>query len=283
LPKKKVIEETITMEDYNGQGEEETEVEDDSTVMSEETDKSVGVLGMPDPWWAEQNAKNLKVQEEKHEKLTKALGIPVPERLIKLIRGFSYMDGQSAIRELNRIFGWDCWQTEVKSVTAVKIGEKSLYYAVVGIRVDVPNIGSTYREDVGSNAVNGDSVQAHDTAIKGAVTDAIKRAARQFGEALGLSLYPEPDADATPSTTPVRKSTPRPAVDEEESEDEDDEEEEVKPKAKSKSKAPICDDCGGELTPFGDRTAQEWAVTRKKKYGRVICGFCVSKLKKSGG
>ena len=64
------------------------------------------------------------------------------------------------------------------------------------VRVDVP--GAPSRTDVGFHAVNDDTVEGHETAYKGAVTDALKRALRSFGDQFGNALYGNP-AKRTPA------------------------------------------------------------------------------------
>jgi recombination DNA repair RAD52 pathway protein len=62
------------------------------------------------------------------------------------------------------------------------------YSAVV--RVTVP--GAPSRTDVGFQAVADESPEGHETAYKGAVTDALKRALRSFGDRFGNGLYGDP-------------------------------------------------------------------------------------------
>jgi recombination DNA repair RAD52 pathway protein len=45
------------------------------------------------------------------------------------------------------------------------------------------------RTDLGCQAVAEDASEGHDTACKGAVTDALKRALRSFGDQFGNALY----------------------------------------------------------------------------------------------
>ena len=61
------------------------------------------------------------------------------------------------------------------------------------VRVTVP--GSPSRTDVGFHAVVEETAEGHETAFKGAVTDALKRALRGYGDQFGNSLY----GDAAPS------------------------------------------------------------------------------------
>jgi hypothetical protein len=59
---------------------------------------------------------------------------------------------------------------------------------LVTVRITLLN-GSSH-EDCGSGeGINPSKIQAHDKALKSAVTDAMKRAARHFGERLGNALY----------------------------------------------------------------------------------------------
>ena len=55
------------------------------------------------------------------------------------------------------------------------------------MRVTVP--GSSPRTDVGFHAVTEETVEGHETAFKGCVTDALKRALRGYGEQFGNGLY----------------------------------------------------------------------------------------------
>ena len=58
------------------------------------------------------------------------------------------------------------------------------------VRVTVP--GAPSRTDVGFQPVSDDSAEGHETAYKGAVTDALKRALRSFGDRFGNGLYGDP-------------------------------------------------------------------------------------------
>jgi DNA recombination protein Rad52 len=117
----------------------------------------------------------------------------------------TYMSGESVTRLLNEIFGHDGWCMDVKGIEKVESVTHSsgkfqvAYMATVRItllrptiqqnRVDGGAAAPAYREDVGF----GDSVDkllatAVSHAVKGAVTDALKRAARHFGDRLGNAL-----------------------------------------------------------------------------------------------
>lgn len=107
-----------------------------------------------------------------------------------------YVEGWLAIAEANRIFGFDGWSYTVMSCACVserpraigqaqKEGFGVTYTAQVRVMVD-----GVSREDVGAgHGYDVDCGAAHESAIKEAVTDALKRALRTFGNPFGLALY----------------------------------------------------------------------------------------------
>ena len=107
-----------------------------------------------------------------------------------------YLEGYQAINQANRIFGYGRWGAEVVGPIGYrelgrvdkKTGEVQpvgMYWATVRVQV----AGCAPRSDVGCGFTTDDSPEAHDTAIKAAVTDAMKRALRQFGDQFGNALY----------------------------------------------------------------------------------------------
>lgn len=131
-------------------------------------------------------------------------------------RSFAYVEGHAAIAQGNRIFGYGGWgyelvgdvtYREVKSVDA-RTGEVSvtgMYCATV--RVSVPGVPP--RTDVGCQALAEDTPDGHDTAFKGAVTDALKRSLRSFGDQFGNALYGD-GTEACPA--PGQKESLLPAL-----------------------------------------------------------------------
>ena len=107
-----------------------------------------------------------------------------------------YIEGWHAIAEANRIFGFDGWSYAIKDCKCVserprEIGkDKKPGFGVtytVAVYVDA---GGVRREDVGAgHGYDADCGLAHESAIKEAVTDALKRALRTFGNPFGLALY----------------------------------------------------------------------------------------------
>jgi DNA recombination protein Rad52 len=119
----------------------------------------------------------------------------------------SYLEGWQAIAEANRIFGFDGWQRETIAVQCVAERERTLgssnragwgvtYTARVRIRV-----GDVIREGSGAgHGIDADLGQAHESAIKEAETDAMKRALMTFGNPFGLALYDKQQREVTSST-----------------------------------------------------------------------------------
>ena len=114
----------------------------------------------------------------------------------------SYIPGWHAINEANKIFGYDCWQRETIALECVNASERTIgrdnksgwtvtYTARVRITVftgiSFPNI---IREGCGAgHGIDVDLGQAHESALKEAETDAMKRALMTFGNPFGLALY----------------------------------------------------------------------------------------------
>lgn len=107
-----------------------------------------------------------------------------------------YLEGWHVIAEANRIFGFDAWSYEVVETRCVseaarKIGrdQKDGWGVTYTSKVRVI-IGDIIREDFGAgHGYDLDLGLAHESAIKEAVTDALKRALRTFGNPFGLALY----------------------------------------------------------------------------------------------
>ncbi len=133
--------------------------------------------------------------------VTQALGQPLEPALASQRKGrggksFDYLEGHIVIAQANRIFGYGGWGYElVGDVTLRRIetvnpqtGEVKVeqgYSAPVRVSV----AGALPRTDIGVHPVAEDNFDGHDTAIKGAVTDGLKRAFRSFGAQFGNGFY----------------------------------------------------------------------------------------------
>jgi len=121
-------------------------------------------------------------------------------------RGVSYIEGWKAIEEANRIFGFDSWTRETTELRLVAEREREIGAAkkpgwgvsyVAKVRVVVFAADTlVIREGVGAgHGIDVDCGQAHESAIKEAETDAMKRALMTFGNPFGLALYDKEQAN----------------------------------------------------------------------------------------
>ena len=131
--------------------------------------------------------------------VTDRLGQPLDASLVSQRRGrgnrtVSYLEGRTVIDQANRIFGHGGWGHEVVGDVTLRdldqvntqTGEVRRIRAYSAtVKVTVP--GAPPRTDVGFQPVADETVEGHETAYKGAVTDALKRALRTFGAQFGNS------------------------------------------------------------------------------------------------
>ena len=133
-------------------------------------------------------------------------------------RSFNYLEGWVAIREANRIFGFDGWQRETIELRCVSESQRPIgrdqkpgwgvtYIARVRIRLGSQANGAPYLIREGSGAGHGIDVDlglAHESALKEAETDAMKRALMTFGNPFGLALYDKQQRQVTSSVREER-------------------------------------------------------------------------------
>ena len=133
--------------------------------------------------------------------VTQALGQPLDPELVSQRKGrggksFDYLEGHAVIDQANLIFGYGGWGYELAGdVTLRRIetvnpqtGEVKVeqgYSAPVRVSV----AGALPRTDLGVHPVTEDNFDGHDTAMKAAVTDGMKRAFRSFGVQFGNGFY----------------------------------------------------------------------------------------------
>ena len=148
--------------------------------------------------------------------VTQALKEPLDPSLVSQRKGrggrfFDYLEGHAVIDQANRIFGFGGWGYElVGDVTLRRIetvdkqtGEVtvSLGYSAP-VRVTVA--GALPRTDLGVHPVTEENFDGHDTAMKAAVTDGMKRAFRSFGVQFGNAFY----GDQTTASAPQPERVP---------------------------------------------------------------------------
>lgn len=127
----------------------------------------------------------------------------------------SYLTGHYVIDRLNKVLGHENWSKEITRLQQLPGDGKPAYMATVRILARIG--GNTIIKDgVGYGSDKSDH-NAHELAMKEAVTDATKTAAKDLGISLGLGLYfksgdyvtdnPSPTVGAHASTAPTLKST----------------------------------------------------------------------------
>ena len=140
----------------------------------------------------------------------------------------SYIEGHDVIETANKIFGFGNWSYSISKLEHVSQEQNQnqnqviCYKAIVQVLIHSENhTQEVKREDVGfGTGVAKTQADAHEGAAKEAVTDALKRAMRSFGNQFGNSLYDktknhQANNESTPSKpqqTNYRQSSPTPTV-----------------------------------------------------------------------
>ena len=124
----------------------------------------------------------------------------------------SYLEGFDIIDTANNIFGFGGWAYTISSLEQVSQEVNAnqnvviCYKAIVKVEVyDIDHSTMISRQDVGfGTGVARNLADAHENSAKEAVTDALKRSLRSFGNQFGNSLYDKSKSVAqnTPSNMP---------------------------------------------------------------------------------
>ena len=147
------------------------------------------------------------------EAQTKALAAPLDPKHIKPPpkgKFGSYVDGFHIVTEANRIFGHDGWSYVITTMDLCSRVEATDSRGEPQIRV---GYFCTVRAEAGGVAREGAAVgsgmakpqneaDAHESAVKEAETDALKRALRSFGHTFGLALYDKSDTNTNIGAPP---------------------------------------------------------------------------------
>ena len=172
--------------------------------------------------------------------VSQALGQPLDPELVSQRKGrggkfFDYLEGHLVIAQANRIFGYGGWGYElVGDVTLRRIETVNPQTGEVKVEqgysapVQVSVAGALPRTDIGVHPVAEETFDGHDTAIKGAVTDGLKRAFRSFGVQFGNAFYgdqsqaaaqpqpanaaPRPERVPAQGNGPVRQAQSQPST-----------------------------------------------------------------------
>lgn len=126
-------------------------------------------------------------------------------------RKLSYIEGWHAIAEANRIFGFGEWDRETVDLRLLgeprMVGDKARVGYSCRVRITV-RAGDRIivREGCGfGSGIDKDVDQAHESALKEAETDAMKRALMTFGNPFGLALYDKTQANVEAAPPPKRE------------------------------------------------------------------------------
>jgi DNA recombination protein Rad52 len=125
-------------------------------------------------------------------------------------RTLSYIEGWVAISEANRIFGFGGWDRETVECRCISERETMMgankdrpgwrVAYVARVRITVRASGQAIiREGTGyGSGIDADDGAAHESAVKEAETDAMKRGLMTFGNPFGLALYDKTQAEVEP-------------------------------------------------------------------------------------
>ncbi len=135
----------------------------------------------------------------------------------------NYLEGWQLIAEANRIFGLAGGQRQTITVRWVVQAERTIgreqrpgwgvtYTARVRVTVTAGDLPPLIREGTGAaHGIDADLGQAHESALKEAETDAMKRALMPFGIPFGLALHDKRQREVTGAAESGERPRSRPA------------------------------------------------------------------------
>lgn len=132
-----------------------------------------------------------------------ALLAPLDPRRVKQVQGNSHLEAWDIRRHLLRVFGWGGWSFEVVSCEcilerskwdedATHKGRHTVAYRVIGrLTIRAGEVVLAVFEDGATGDAQNQPTfaDAHDMALKTAMSQALKRCAVNLGDRFGLSLY----------------------------------------------------------------------------------------------
>lgn len=119
-----------------------------------------------------------------------------------------YLEGWHVMNELNRVFGFDGWSYRIDltrdALDKAKNSKGDDQWQAAYTCICTLTVGDVTRQDVGFGSGFAKQVgDAIEGATKEAATDALKRAARTFGNIFGLALYDKSRANVQAAPPPV--------------------------------------------------------------------------------
>lgn len=130
------------------------------------------------------------------EEIVTELDAKIPRDVVSLRDGgggrkLSYLEGHYVIDRLNKVFGHLNWSKEITDVRLLD-GPKPSYIVKVRLTVGATDSEGRFKTLTKEGYGYGSDKSAnspHELAIKEAVTDALKVAAKDLGMSMGLALY----------------------------------------------------------------------------------------------
>lgn len=122
-------------------------------------------------------------------------------------KSLSYLETWYVIDRLNQVLGTANWSNEIRELQLLPGNGKPSYRAIVRVLANIDGVVSM-KDGVGFGSDKSD-FNAHELAMKEAVSDALKVAAKNLGRSLGLALYDKTQEFVT--DTPKETSPEAPA------------------------------------------------------------------------
>lgn len=160
-----------------------------------------------------------------YEETVKELDSNIPrdvisERSAGAGRSLSYLEGWYVIDRLNKVLGIGKWGY-LSDVSLLHHGQvdgkySTHYMAKVTLTATIAdghnNLAIFTDYGYGDGMDRGNPGKSHELAIKEAVTDGIKRCAKNLGMSMGLALYDKDKEYVGERSDPVQKTSPKPPV-----------------------------------------------------------------------
>ncbi len=163
-----------------------------------------------------------KLTLKQYEQLNAKLSPQVVSQRKQGGRQVSYVEGHYVIRRANEIFGFENWTWEPVEMRLIcdreyKGKEKTGWLVGYICKVEVTiyldgEVRKTSNWGYGEGIEYNNYGQAHESAVKEAATDAMKRALIKYGDQFGLALYGK-DNRHVGNDAPVQEAAPAQAAD----------------------------------------------------------------------
>jgi len=185
-----------------------TAVNDDSSILAE--------AGLADAFdWAKERSRAREERSQLLVQMGKELSEPFAHEVEKILKkggaSLTYIPVSEVINRLNRVFGIDGWSSEIIKCERDQLDPEFIVACVrLTATVDGDRYPNVSKDGYGGQKIKrmktGDIVDLGDE-FKGAVSDALKKAAQQFG--IGLYLARSEEALSLDEAEEVAASAPQ--------------------------------------------------------------------------